>query len=100
MRTGCTIRWPSFPQYDSAYTEVLLGNELLGQAESGRHKELNVSSHNCVFHLITEEESAQVRLRAASSTLAKKLWQRWEAGTRPEVHPIKTQGIVTQPAAG
>lgn len=38
MRTGDTIRWPSFPQYDSAYIEVLLGNEVFffGQAESER----------------------------------------------------------------
>lgn len=38
MRTGDTIRWPSFTKYDGAYIEVLLGNEVFGGAERTQPK--------------------------------------------------------------
>lgn len=46
MRTGDTMRWPSFTQCDSAHIEVLLGNEVFGQAErvDGQRAECELST--------------------------------------------------------
>ncbi len=63
MRTGDTIRWPSFTQYDSAYIEVLLGNEIFWSSTKWTARELNGSSRYWVLHLITEAERTHVNLK-------------------------------------
>lgn len=68
VRTGNTIRWPSFTQYDSAYIEVLLGNELFGQAEwTAKESDGGFTELGSAFNHI---KSTQVDLKVQRPTSA------------------------------